>query len=442
VRYRDNHALPITLGAGRFAERLNVRQRRLDRAEAELSRTHLSAKPRAQDMKDLGDQWPSMTDDQRRIAVAEVIECAFVGRKGQPTERRISVYPRGRAPLDLPGRTSVGELPQFDAATCPPTRLRRRPKRWSHARVRDQRVDFVRGTERWPSFGEFQRAGLAELYGAAERDGGQRAWAWTLGVPYVAYDKCTWTEDRIRTELAKFLDEKSTWPTEKEFRAAGLRPLRQAARATGGLRRWAGRFGFELSPGRADPRPWTYERMRTALAHFASDRGDWPTQAEFQHAAQRPLYDAIRRAGVREQLAADLDLRLAPGRQRIAGYWTEPKIDGALREFLRGRDTWPSRGEFRAAGLGTLAEVIDASGRRKWWARRHGVKPTFRWFKTTIALTLDDLLEGRERWPSNREFAAADLADLRRALDERGDTELWMRRYGLQPAAPRRFQRG
>jgi DNA invertase Pin-like site-specific DNA recombinase len=437
LRYRDNHALPITLGPERFAEGLSVRQRRLDRAEAELSRTQLATEPPAQDMMDLRGRWPSMTDDQRRIAVAQVIECAFVGRKGQPPERRIAVYPRGRAPLDLPSRTSVAECPPFDPAPSPPTQLRRRPERWSHARVRDELEALVRGRDRWPSFGEFQRAGLAELYGAVERDGGQRAWAWTLGVRYAPYDKCTWTEERVRAELAKFLDGRSSWPTEKEFRAAGLRPLREAARVTGGLRRWAEQLGFELCAGRADPRPWTYERMRTAIAQFTADRGDWPTQAEFHEAGHRSLYDAIRRTGVREELAADLDLRLRPGAQRIAGYWTEPKIDAALRDFLRGRDTWPSRCEFRAEGLGTLAEVIDASGRRRWWAHRHAVTPTYRWFKTTISKALDAFLEGREHWPSNREFAAADLSDLRHAIHERGETELWMDRYGLRPRGHR-----
>ena len=136
---------------------------------------------------------------------------------------------------------------------------------------------------------------------AAERHGGQRRWAWDLGVPYISYDQPDWAEHRIRAELEKFLAGKSVWPGREEFERAGLLDLREAARTTRG---WAAgpRDGSRVASPRAECRPWTYEMMRTALSEFAGDRGDWPTRAELQDAGLRPLYEAIRYAGVRAEL--------------------------------------------------------------------------------------------------------------------------------------------
>jgi DNA invertase Pin-like site-specific DNA recombinase len=441
LRYRDNPSLPTTLSAQRFAEGLAVRQERLDRAEALLSRGQLNGKPRVRDSTLIAKSWPTMTEDERRLALSEVIECAFVGPKRQASEARIAVYPRGRAPTGLPTRTSVDKTPPFDLKLWPSLRAPAADEEWSDTRIRKELEAFVRDRDRWPSFAEFQRAGLSSLFMAVERAGGQRAWAWELSVPYVGYGTRHWSLDRIRAELQKFVDGRSSWPSSKEFRAAGLLSLREAVRSTGGLRRWADEMGVALPANHDAHRPWTYEHMRAALADFVGNRNDWPTRREFADAGHRPLYVAIQKSGRREQIAADLNLRLPPGRRRIAGYWTDPEIDAALAELLTGRDTWPSRKEFRAARLGTLADVIDLSGRRKWWARRHGVTPTYRWFETTIAKALDEFLEGREHWPTKREFAAADLMDLRDALEKRGDAEVWMARYGLQFNASPRFNK-
>jgi DNA invertase Pin-like site-specific DNA recombinase len=430
-RYRDNPHLPTTLTDERFAAGLSIRLRRLESAERDLSQALVSCAAKKRTSGELRALWPTLSTDDKRAAMAEVIDCVFIGNGRAPIGARAHVCLRGTAPRDLPGRTNAWTPRPFN-----PGRSRRAQAdvsaRWSHARVRQELERLCAGRERWPSFGEFQAAGAAALYAQVELHGGQRSWASLLRVPFVACAPEVWSDGRIRAELQDFLEGETSWPTAGEFKSAGHDDLREAARAAGGFRRWADELGVSLATARRETQPWTYERMRTELEQFTRGRRDWPPRPEFAEAGLIPLYDAIRRRDARERLASDLGLRLPPGRRRVVKFWTEPRIDSVLGEFLRGRDTWPSTREFAAAGFGGLAAAIDDAGERKWWARRHGVRPRFRWFKPSIAAALDSFLEGREYWPSNREFAAAGLSDLRLALEARGDADAWRQRYGLR----------
>jgi hypothetical protein len=430
-RYRDNPYLPAKLTDERFAEGVAVRLQRLEAAERDLSRELASPTAMSPGPRELRRLWPTLTTEQKRAAIAEVIDCVFVASGRGPMASRAHVCLRGTAPSGLPARVGSVAAGPFAPASCPPKL--RAPERWPHARVRGDLERLCCGRERWPSFSEFQDRGAAALYAQVELHGGQRSWASLLGVPFVASRLEGWNEARIRAELRDFLGDSTSWPSGRAFTSAGRGDLREAARAAGGLERWADEFGVSLSPARVEKRPWTYERMRSELEAFARGRTEWPPRPEFAEAGLVPLYNAIRHARARPQLAADLGLRLPPGRTRVTKFWTETRIDSVLADFLRGRDEWPSTREFSAAGLGGLAAAIDDAGERKRWARRHHVRPVFRWFKPSIAAALDRFLEGREYWPSNREFAAADLSDLRRALDARGDADAWRERYGLKP---------
>jgi hypothetical protein len=78
---------------------------------------------------------------------------------------------------------------------------------------------------------------------------------------------------------------------------------------------------------------------------------------------------------MRKRIAAELGLATRPIRTRRTTCWTDERITVALDEFLEDRDSWPSRREFDAAGLGGLLQNITASGRRESWARQYGLVP-------------------------------------------------------------------
>jgi hypothetical protein len=53
--------------------------------------------------------------------------------------------------------------------------------------------------------------------------------------------------------------------------------------------------------------------------------------------------------------------------------WTEARIESALREFLGGRTSWPSAGEFAAAGRGDLYAAASRNGGIGRWRRAVGL---------------------------------------------------------------------
>ena len=53
-----------------------------------------------------------------------------------------------------------------------------------------------------------------------------------------------WTDERIRAELEEFCQGRTTWPTEREFLAAGKSALYGAARHHSGIPRWTAELGL------------------------------------------------------------------------------------------------------------------------------------------------------------------------------------------------------
>jgi hypothetical protein len=85
------------------------------------------------------------------------------------------------------------------------------------------------------------------------------------------------------------------------------------------------------------------------------------------------LYCAIGLRGARERLAAEFNLRLPAGRVYGKKRWTDEAITAALDSLLAGRDSWPTRREFREVGLVGLHRVLTESRACGEWARQYGL---------------------------------------------------------------------
>jgi hypothetical protein len=249
---------------------------------------------------------------------------------------------------------------------------------WADERLRRELEEFLAGYADWPSYREFQRRGRMHLRDMVTRCGGARRWASTLGIPYptrTAGYAVRWTEERISSELAGFVRGREVWASRLEFGAAGLKPLRDAVARTGGPKRWA---------------------------------------REFRLAVPNERSGSIR-------------------------YWTDERIEHELRRLLQGRSEWPTRSEFKAAGLGSLATAVNVRGGSDRWARRLGVrKPrrrgppnSRRWTDDRIGEKLEAFCVGRSSWPTYREFEATGRGRLYRAASMRGGVDRWKRELGL-----------
>jgi hypothetical protein len=445
--YRDNGRLPITLGQQRFAAGLDLRVCRAEAARLAVIQARRGASvaplPTAAELRE---SWPSLTATERREALAEVIDAAFVSRGvHQTTEDRVFVVLRGNAPVDLPNMNQQTRLPlePFEPANFPPPPRLRPTRAWSIAKLDRELRAFLDARDRWPNFAEFQAAGLVLLWEQVQQHGGSLRWAGRCRIPFVAPDRAgqVWTDELIRARLAPFLAGKKEWPSFQEFKAAGHGLLRRAVSAMGGPVRWAELMGVTVPPGRVTHTRWTYPRILEEVEKLAAGDGQFPTCRQFQEAGLSGLDKAIYTRRLSNQIAADLGIR-PRARRRQRPDWTDATIRATLDDFLRGRRTWPSESEFRRAGLDSLTANFYRNGTRDRWAREFGIPPPpepFRWTETAIEHALDRLLQGRDTWPNSADFKRAGLGGLWSTLTKRRAHEQWRDRYGLplanRPAA-------
>jgi hypothetical protein len=351
---------------------------RLDQARLERSRERLIHRAQLPVPAELRERWQSMTAEHRREAIAGLIECVFVHRGRKRPRERLAVCLRGRAPHGLPPfnlRQPVQTKP-FDPAECSPTASLQKEPEWTETQLRETLEPFLNQRTQWPSFPDFQAAGLGLVYMQVEHHGGPRRWAKLLGMPYAppGAEIDVWPDERIRKELSAFVGGASIWPAYNEFTRARKLRLRRAIKWTGGPERWAEEIGVRLPPNRWEVEHWSYARIREGVATFTADRSDFPARPEFYAAGLGRLYQAIHRAHVRDRLSVELGLALPPGRKILKKVrWTEPAIKTALDELVIGRTTWPSRRDFKGAGLGGLDEALQRSGTRQAWADRYGL---------------------------------------------------------------------
>jgi hypothetical protein len=123
------------------------------------------------------------------------------------------------------------------------------PRVWDDAAIVAAIAPLVRELGRWPTKGEFRRAGLAKALAAVYGHGGSARWQLALGVtgnqaPGPVPNRTVWTEARVERELLLLCRGRRVWPTVAEFRELGALALYHAASSRGGIPRWRERVGL------------------------------------------------------------------------------------------------------------------------------------------------------------------------------------------------------
>jgi len=133
-----------------------------------------------------------------------------------------------------------------------------------------------------------------------------------------------------------------------------------------------------------------------------------------------------------------------PSSTRKLQSWTDQRIERELREFLVGRDEWPSYRDFQRAGRKVLRDAVTQLGGACHWARRLGVtyverKPGYpiRWTDDRIRRELGEFLRGRTVWPLRIEFERSERKPLRDAVGRSGGPERWAAEFRLSLASLR-----
>jgi hypothetical protein len=129
---------------------------------------------------------------------------------------------------------------------------------WDERRLEEAIGPLVERLGRWPTKGEFHRAGLTSALSALYRYGGVTYWRKRLdAAPCPPHgpvpERRVWTEERIERELRAYCGGSTIWPTWHQFVRDGRARLYKATSLRGGIDRWQKQLGLE------PPRP----RVRT-----------------------------------------------------------------------------------------------------------------------------------------------------------------------------------
>lgn len=349
--------------------------------------------------------------------------------------------------------------------------------RWTDEAIRSALTQFLQGRTVWPTHREFRQAGLGGLYSKLLQEETLERWAGEIGIdpPSLRRPRARrrrvprprpvepgappnrrWTDERITKALAAFLKDREEWPSYSEFVAAHRKRLYQAVLNHGGTHYWAQRMHVRwVVRHGGGGRYWTEERIRERLSLMLRERDSWPTGAEFAAAGEQRLLAAARRLGGTDYWAAEFGVsstrpavsaggHTVSARGRGQRVWTDERIAASIAPLIASLGRWPTKGEFRRAGLGAaLAAVYDHGGSLSW-QRRFGVEPLrfdgpvpnrSRWDEKQIEAALRGLCRKHGRWPTLEEFQAAGMMSLYRAAVRGNGIVWWRERLGMSDRA-------
>ena len=170
-------------------------------------------------------------------------------------------------------------------------------------------------------------------------------------------------------ELRALVGTRSRWPALETFLDAGRFRLHEQVMLQGGERWWADQLGLRLRKSCARRSSWDEERIRGTLSTYLADKTSWPTRRQFEADGMRGVRVAINRTGGIDRWIHEFALPRQHRHNGHTGYWTEQRIRTELTAFCDGRTVFPSRTEFKRAGLAGMFCALKKHNGPDWWAR-------------------------------------------------------------------------
>ena len=133
--------------------------------------------------------------------------------------------------------------------------------------MKSETARFTAGRSEWPTRAEFGAAALHRLYFAIMASHVRDQLATELGLRLPSgrvVVRARWTEPAIAAALDVFLNGRVKWPTQWEFKQAGLGGLWNRLDKSGTHDLWRRRYGFQRASRRAQ------QRHRAQETYFAS----------------------------------------------------------------------------------------------------------------------------------------------------------------------------
>jgi hypothetical protein len=250
------------------------------------------------------------------------------------------------------------------------------------------------------------------------------------------------SDAEIEAQLHEFLAGHEVWPTYREFVAAMQRPLREAITHRG-ARYWAKRVGVKWVKHSSGYSPiWTEERVSGELEPFLAGREVWPTVAEFEAAGLGLLREAVKRLGGVQVWAARFGLQRPNHSVGSTRIWDHERLELAVGPLVRSLGRWPTKSEFRHAGLASAQSSLYRYGGVAYWRAHFGVSANPRngrvpdrrvWTEQRIESELRAYCKGRTHWPRQQDFVRDGKGRLYKAASLHGGIARWQKELGLRP---------
>lgn len=305
--YRDSPAIRASIDHKRFTDGLAKRYARERVTTLSIAAERSQATTQIPPAKELESSWPALDLEQRRALMCELIDCAFVARR-EAGQARIFVCARGDAPVDLCQRGNRRpSLQPFHPEGIPQVQPALRTTTWRKKRIATELADFLAlwNEDRWPSDEEFVFAGRGPLLRQINQTGGPVRWG---GAALRPRRRSEWTDARIRAALDVILAGRTHWPTSAEFKALGLSGLYSVLERRG-RRKWAEDYGLQYRKTGGAGERWTEASVREALTRLCAGRDTYPSDRDFAAAGLGGLYTTMaRRYGGHDRWAGIMGL--------------------------------------------------------------------------------------------------------------------------------------
>jgi hypothetical protein len=178
---------------------------------------------------------------------------------------------------------------------------------------------------------------------------------------------------------------------------------------------------------------WTEEKTLEELKKIKEKVGHFPTFKELNAMSQSSLGAAILKHGGSNKFRELLGEELL---QTPAGFWTEEKTLEELKKVKDEIGHFPTRPEFRTLGRGDLEHAIPRHGGSNRFRELLGAEiiqaPAGFWTDEKILEKLKKIKDEIGHFPSQKELAAMDRADLQNAIQRHGGSNYFRNLLGVE----------
>jgi len=240
-----------------------------------------------------------------------------------------------------------------------------------------------------------------------------------------------WNRERVLQELKLYCEMLGRFPARSELLILGHHDLLNAIYRYGGGESLSQELGVKMVAHA--PNYWTWERLKERLKPLCEKFGRFPTAKDLRDSGNLTLSNFIQKFGGYRKVCKRMGYK--PNRMPN-GYWTEKRMERALKRLNDKYGHFPTPKEFRKEKKTSLSRAIAKKGGVN--ARAKAVqavpikKPTGYWTWPRVLDALKPLCDQLGRFPTRKECDKAGLCAPYCAMGKMGGSYAAAEKLGVK----------